>query len=231
MASAAVVAACAGSRAGCGAVGGRGGGFFGACCPGPRWPGAASAMCSVRALGAVGCWAAFPSLLDGTAGLAPPWWWAWVACAGRAQHWVRLWCYGGTPGCAGPPLRQGRCRGGMERAAVTWSRACCRHGVQPGLLFGYWGCHRGVPYPAARDPQGENPVQLWTSDDGVIGVVPFLEASFLRPVSACGSVGGVLFGGVAHAQRRWRCAGSVLAARCRGPMGAGGLGLARMVQR
>jgi hypothetical protein len=48
--------------------------------------------------------------------------------------------------------------------------------------------------PIARGSHGENLVLLWTCDDSAIGVVPFLEASHLRPISTCDSSGG-----------GWRC--------------------------
>jgi hypothetical protein len=48
--------------------------------------------------------------------------------------------------------------------------------------------------PIARGSHGENFVLLWTCDDGDIGVVPFLEASHLRPISTCDNSNG-----------SWRC--------------------------
>jgi hypothetical protein len=41
-----------------------------------------------------------------------------------------------------------------------------------------WWHHCGAPHPEVRGYRGENHVQLWTSDDNVIGVVPSLGALF-----------------------------------------------------
>jgi hypothetical protein len=76
--------------------------------------------------------------------------------------------------------------------------------------------------------QGENPIPLWMCDGGTLASCP----SWRRWIGSPDLVERWwwLVGGVACARRQMRCAWSVLAGRCRGPMGAGALELVRLVR-
>ena len=52
-------------------------------------------------------------------------------------------------------------------------------------------------FSAVWRSQGENPVHLWTCDDGVLESCPRWRRRIWRPGMACGSGGGGLVGGIA----------------------------------
>ena len=156
--------------------------------PRPGWLGVTPATCRVRAMGAEVCWVMSPfcpprrhcrngaTMVVGLTG---------HACGAMVVLQVVLGLHfgRGIAEAAGSELLLH----GRERAAgMRFNRAKAFTDTPVGgdgggvleALFLALGCPCGVPCPVARGPRGENLVQLWTSDDSIIGVVPFLEASF-----------------------------------------------------
>jgi hypothetical protein len=217
--------------------------------PWARWPGATPATCCVRAMGAEVCQAAFP--FSSSTALQD-----WCHHGGGAG-WLVLGTPSTRYACGAmvalrvvPSLLFGRCIAeaagseqlphGRERAAgMRFSRAKAftdtsvsgDGGVIIGASFSLLGVPLWSTMPGSTGVLGVKTLSSYGRATMVSLVsCPSWRRHFLRPTSACGSVGGILFGGVARTQPQWRCTGSMSEARCRGPMSARGLGLARMVR-
>lgn len=179
---------------------------------------------------------------QGCADSAPLRWRGRVACAVCPRGAVATLLE-----CTESSLRQWRHGGGGCMFAAACLRLCERCGVEPGESLhrhsclvvvvaaplgrrsSRWGQHYRAPRPEVWSLGVKTRSSLLDGDGGAIGVASSLGASLRRLVSASVSIGGGLDGPYAVEDEMRKV--NVLAARCRGAMGAGELELACMVLR
>jgi hypothetical protein len=138
------------------------------------------------------CWAAFVfspprrRCRNGT-----PWWWAgWLvlgapstgyACGAMVALRVvpgLLFSRGVAKAAGSELLSHGReCAAGLGFSQAKAFTNTSVGGDGGGVIFPVGGPLSST-LPGSTGSRSEKPVQLWTSVDGVIGVMPFLEASF-----------------------------------------------------
>ena len=184
-------------------------------------------------------WCAPLLLLDGDAGPAPSWWWGKGlagACWGRQGGALS---YAGLLSVVTLRRQVGAGYGlGQELAAgMVLSRAkaftdafvCGDGGGALVASSPCWGHHCEAPYSYCTEFFRVKTLSIYGRATAVpLASCPRWRRRIWSPSLA--RLWSWLMGGVARAQRQRRCAWSVLAGRCRGPLGAGGLELAHIVQ-